>query len=291
LDRINDTTQANPRVWTDGDDLAGIAGTLVLAAFMQDLQEELVGGLIEDLGLTPASGAGHQRLIQAGIKRLRTYTVTRRVLTSSTTYVPSANLVFAHVEVQGGGGGGGGATGGSGTSSAGGGGGSGGYARAWLTAAQIGASQPVTVGSYGGGSAYGNNAGGVGGTSSFGSLLNGFGAGGGYGAPAYTVPTPGGGGGGGGGASSSVAGALTITGQSGQAGVAFSSGVTGIGGLGGSTLLGFGGQQGFQSDGGSAPFGQGYGTGGAGAGRATTSLGGGSGAPGVVIVTEYCTAL
>jgi len=291
LDRINDTTQANPRVWTDGDDLAGIAGTLVLAAFMQDLQEELVGGLIEDLGLAPASGAGHQRLIQAGIKKLRTYTVTRRVFGTSATYVPSANLVFADIVVQGGGAGGGGGTGGSGTSSAGGGGGAGGSARAWMTAAQIGASQPITVGSYGAGSAYGNNSGGNGGGSAFGAYLSAAGGSAGTGCPAFTASAPGGGAGGGGGATSTLSSPMLLPGQSGQAGITFPGGASGIGGQGGSCLLGFGGSQGFQSDGGSAPVGLGYGSGGAGSGRSTSSLGGGTGAPGVVIVTEYCTAL
>lgn len=252
----------------------------------------VIGGAFQALaaggGLTFNGSDPTQPL--AAVKALRAYTVTRHIYTLATTYVPPANLIFADTEVVGGGGGGGGGTGGSGTSSAGGGGGSGGYARAYLTPAQIGAAQVVTIGSYGPGSAYGNNAGGDAGGSSFGGYLSGGGGHGGAGCDAYSGSAPGGGPGLGGAASSTLAGAVLIQGQTGQAGITFSGGASGAGGQGGSSPLGYGGAQGFQTAVGSAPTGQGYGAGGAGAGRSTSGLGGGTGSSGCVIITEYCWA-
>src|SRR5215468_8638562 len=77
-----------------------------------------------------------------------------QVFTASGTYVPSANLVSAVVECVGGGGGGGGTPSETtGYVGAGGGGGSGSYSRKYLTAAQIGASQTITIGAGGNGGA------------------------------------------------------------------------------------------------------------------------------------------
>jgi hypothetical protein len=72
-----------------------------------------------------------------------------RVFTASGTYTPPANLLCAIVECRGGGGGGGGAASTTTTGGGGGGGGGGGYSRAVLSAAQIGASQTVTIGNGG----------------------------------------------------------------------------------------------------------------------------------------------
>src|ERR1700720_4672748 len=70
-----------------------------------------------------------------------------QVFTSSGTYTPSAGLVTAIIECVGGGGGGGGSAFSPTQVHGGGGGGAGGYARAYKTASQIGASQTVTIGS------------------------------------------------------------------------------------------------------------------------------------------------
>ena len=102
-----------------------------------------------------------------------------RVFTASGTYTPSAGLVAAIIECIGGGGAGGGcAATSAGQCAAAGGGGGGDYARAYVTAAQVGASQSVTVDAGGSAPTSGNNAGGNGGTSSVGSLCS---AGGGTG--------------------------------------------------------------------------------------------------------------
>jgi hypothetical protein len=94
-----------------------------------------------------------------------------QVFTASGTYVPSPNMTTCMVECGGGG------AAGFGTSSSaasqgitGGGGGGGAYARKFLTAAQVGASQPVSVGVGGVPGAAGANAGGAGGDTSLGAL-------------------------------------------------------------------------------------------------------------------------
>lgn len=100
--------------------------------------------------------------------------VNRIVFTSSGTYTPSANLLRCVVEAVGGGGGGGGCTstsGGRARSSPS--GAAGGYCLASFTPVQVGASRVVTIG--GGGSASGGSAGANGGNTSFGALCSALG--------------------------------------------------------------------------------------------------------------------
>ena len=78
-----------------------------------------------------------------------------QVFSANVTYTPSLSLIFAIVETIAGGGGGGSASAGAAAVLGGGGGGSGGYSRKTLTAAQIGASQYVTIGAGGLGGAAG----------------------------------------------------------------------------------------------------------------------------------------
>ena len=119
-----------------------------------------------------------------------------QIITASGTYVPSANTIGAIVEAIGGGGGGGGTIGTiANYSYFGAGGGSGSYSRAYLTAAQIGASQPVTIGAGGAGGLNTGTAGGSGGDTSFGTLCVGKGGSGGSGYPGGTVTSPAGAGG------------------------------------------------------------------------------------------------
>jgi len=92
--------------------------------------------------------------------------------TASGTYTPPAGLVAVIVEVVGGGGAGGGGEGVSSQVAAGAGGGAGGYSRKHILAADLGATETVTVGAAGAAGTAGNNAGGSGGTSSFGSHLS-----------------------------------------------------------------------------------------------------------------------
>lgn len=76
-----------------------------------------------------------------GIKSLNVQT-----FSASGTYTPTPGMKFAILEVKGSGAAGGGVTGTALNSLGGGGGGSGGYTKVLVTAAQVGASQPVTIG-------------------------------------------------------------------------------------------------------------------------------------------------
>jgi hypothetical protein len=103
-----------------------------------------------------------------------------QVFTGSGTYTPTAGppaMKFCIIECIGGGGAGGGVVGSTAVGLCGGGGGSGGYSRSRKTAAQIGASQAVTIGAGGAGSS--GAVGGNGGDTSVGSLVIGKGGAGG----------------------------------------------------------------------------------------------------------------
>lgn len=210
-------------------------------------------------------------------------TVTRQVFTSSVTYTPSPGLLYALVEVQAGGGGGGGAPGGTAPQAAAAtGGAEGGYSSKVIPAATIGSSQAVTVGAAGANGAAGNTNGGGGGASSFGSLLtaNGGSPGGGQATQSALSLSnaPGVGG-------TAAGGDINLQGGPGGYGVAYGGSSIGIGGKGADARYGRGGNGGASGSGGNAT---GYGAGGGGAGATTSDQPGGSGAPGVVIVTEYC---
>ncbi|MEJ6817678.1 hypothetical protein [Pseudomonas sp. LF-5] len=186
--------------FTDGDPVSGVEATLVTDDWLNDVQENLMAVLVSG-AISPTKGRAADLL--DAIKKVATSqglikTVKRQVFSGSGTYTPSAGMVFCDVEAVAGGGGGGGAAGGSGTSAAGGGGGYGGYSRKIFTAAQIGASQAVSIGGAGSGGSAGNNAGGTGGNTAFGALLACNGGVGGSGSPALTttgVPAAGGAGG------------------------------------------------------------------------------------------------
>lgn len=213
-------------------------------------------------------------------------TVKRQVFTNSGIYIPSPGLLYAHIEVQAGGGGGGGAPGGTGSQAAAAtGGAEGGYCSKWLTAAQITAGGPtvaITVGAAGANGAAGNTNGGGGGISSFGPLLtaNGGSPGGGQATQSALSLSnaPGVGG-------TAAGGDLNVQGGPGGYGVAYGGSSIGIGGKGADSRYGRGGNGGASGSGGNAT---GYGAGGGGAGATTNDEPGGSGAPGIVIVTEYC---
>jgi hypothetical protein len=205
---------------------------------------------------------------------------------SPCSYTPSANLLYAVVEVVGSGGGGGFANGAAGAT--GGGGGGGGYTRARLTATQINAGTiTVTVGAGGAGGTSGGTAAVAGGNSSF----NNSGSGG-----SVNVIANGGSGGTGGAAAGSQLGG--VGGTAGSGGDFMGTGATGsngvevnttanlFGGNGGSSTYGGGGQGGLGGAAGSNAAG--YGAGGGGGSRiSTTSRAGGNGSDGVVIITEY----
>lgn len=205
--------------------------------------------------------------------------------TGSNTYTPHAGLIQADVACQAGGGGGGGSVvSNSSQINAGGGGGQGGYAQGLFSAATIGASQTVTIGTGGPG---GNGANGTtGGNTTFGTLLttNG-GVGGPVGVNSTTNTISGGASGGG-----ASGGYKDVTGQTGGdgsgsivSGVGLAQGGTGGGPQGGTVAMTPSG-----SINGVSATGYGNGGGGASAGPSAGSTNvGGSGSQGRCDVTEY----
>jgi len=203
------------------------------------------------------------------------------------TYIPTRGMQFCIIENQAAGGGAGGCGSAASASYAAGGGGAGGYAKAIRTAAQIGASQPITVGA-GGAGANGNNPGTAGGATNVGTICSANGGAGGSQASAATVGLGGLGG-------AATAGDILLTGMNGGGGSGFASAATGnifVGGNGGSTPFGSGGRGRLTgsagSTGGDSATANSGGGGGGGSINASTTLNtGGNGADGCVVITEY----
>jgi hypothetical protein len=207
-------------------------------------------------------------------------TVAMQTFTSSGTYTPTAGMLYAVIECQAAGGAGGG-TSASGAGAGAGGGGAGGYSRGVFSAATIGASQTVTIGTGGTGVANGN--GNAGGNSSVGALITCNGGSGGK-APVAQATSPAGGAGG-----SASGGNVNITGGTGQPGLTQSTGIISSG-AGANSLFGFGGAALLQYPDTNGNPGIGYGSGGSGGiGQSVTNRSGGAGAGGIVVITEYCT--
>lgn len=223
------------------------------------------------------------------------------ILTASGTYTPSAGLQYAQVECIGGGGGGGGViltTGTVPSNFGAGGGGSGGYSRAVLSASQIGASQSITIGAAGAAGTGTVNAT-AGGSTSFGTLVSANGGQPGQNNDGSFATTAQGLGGLGAAqvGSFQALGYLSWPGNAGEYGAALSWNVgsntatRGFGGAGGTMIGGLNGThvQFGTGAGGGAPGIAGCG----GQGAALTNLAtaaatnGGSGGPGLVIVTEF----
>ena len=218
-------------------------------------------------------------------------TVKHQIFSASGTYTPTAGMKFCIVELVGGGGGGGGSPYPSTANLAtcGGGGGSGGYVRSLFTAAQIGASQPVTIGN-GGAQGAGPQTGSAGTASTFGGSLvvaNGGAGGtsmGGNGANYYMVA---GGGGGSGSGDYALRGNCGGYGSCGYGSV----GAVAIGGQGGPSFLGGGSTgvlaAGTAQNGSSGPANSGAGGVGAASALSGTAAQGGPGGSGVAIITEF----
>jgi len=212
-----------------------------------------------------------------------------QVFPTSGTYTPSSGLVEAMVYAIGGGGSGGGSTNSSpSTASAGGGGGSGGTTQALLSAAQIGASQTVTIGAGGVGASGTSGTGG--GTTSFGSLLTALGGGPGNATAGTAVSIVVFGGAGANAGTVSSGTAINVApGSVGQYAYLDISG-DGVSGSGGASTIGGGA---FPVTGSAVNGNNGVAnTGGGGSGAinfgSTGSMTGGNGGSGYVIVIEYC---
>ncbi|MGA8762154.1 MAG: hypothetical protein WB562_04615 [Candidatus Sulfotelmatobacter sp.] len=210
--------------------------------------------------------------------------IVRQVFLTTGTYTPTTNMSFCDIEVVGGGGGGGGAATGAFQNAAGG-GSAGGYARVLFSAATIGASQAVTIGSGGaGGANTGASPGGTGGTTSLGALISATGGDGGHGAKSSGI-FPGGGAPGIG-----TGGDYQTEGAAGLSGSIFVGGVV-IGGEGGETFFGGSAVGAVAGTSTSIIGNNGNSAGGGGGGAAVNGAGssqtGGVGAAGIVIITEY----
>lgn len=196
-----------------------------------------------------------------------------KVLATSGSYTPGANVKAIVVEIVGGGGGGGAASSSANYNAAGGGGGGGGYSKKYIPISST-ASIPYTVGLGGNGATYPAASGQNGGATSFGSGFTATGGGGGNTASSNASSSLVGMGGGGG---TSSGGNINSTGAGGQNGVSSSPTIAG-----GTMGAGFGGA--------SALSGQG-GPGGGGPGAATNSgnqnVNGNRGNDGVIIIWEY----
>ncbi|HEY1244707.1 MAG TPA: hypothetical protein VGF29_07730 [Hyphomicrobiaceae bacterium] len=205
------------------------------------------------------------------------------------TYTPTANMVFALVFSTGAGGGGGGADANDGGSTAGGAGGAaGGTCIELFTAAQIGASQTVTVGAKGTGGAASTGANGTaGGNTTFGALHTATGGGLGAGLQTTTDGIAAGGTGG-----VPTGGLINLTGGDGGNAAALNTGNNiAIGGDGGASFWGGGGKGGRRggSSGVVAPqTGKAPGSGGGGgAAISSNETAGADGADGICVVVEF----
>lgn len=201
-----------------------------------------------------------------------------QTFTASGTYTPSPGLAYAMVECWGAGGAGASVQANSGSVFAGGGGASAGYLRAMLSAAQIGASQSVTLGSAGAGNTSATT-GGNGGDTTFGTLLTAKGGEGASGlSPGNAVFQP------------QPPGGLSITGLAGAFGFMALSNllIAGLGGGGSSSVAAVG--TGSSLAGQAGTIGRG-GNGAVTNDDTTTPAGtwivGGNGAAGLCVVTEY----
>lgn len=205
--------------------------------------------------------------------------------TSSGTYTPHAGLIKALIECNGGGGGGGGVLGSASEIFSGAGGGAGAYSIVLATAATIGASQAVTIGTGGGGGNSSPTGGSAGNTTSVGTICTAPGGGGGGASNASTYGTGGAGG-------TAGSGDLARVGYNGASGFynGVNAGVVFDGGAGANSPFGPGGPaahctaSSFQN--GNAG---GIGAGGSGgcANNTGAGAGGGNGGAGYVVITEY----
>lgn len=223
--------------------------------------------------INEADAAAAAALIGSGVS------IAIRAITTTSTYTPTTGMKYCRVLCIGGGGGGGGVTSGDGA----GGGGAGGFCERDFSAADIGASQSVTIGAAGAGGANGNGS--AGGNTLFGSFMT---ANGGAGGITSSNNTNLGGAGG-----TASGGTININGANGNTGYIFYTDnpahyVTAGGNGAGCGLYG-GGGIGSMNVQGSASVGTnatGYGSGGGGAGSVAAAPGY-NGSSGIVIIYEY----
>lgn len=253
--------------------------------------DPVLAAITPGAGISVTNGAGSITIATTAFS-----SINNQVFTTSGTYTPTAGMAYCQIQVVGGGGGAGAAnTSGANQCSAGGGGGSGGYAIAKFTAAQIGASQAVTIGAGGAGATTNSSNGVAGGTTSVGVLITANGGGGGqFGAAGQSSFGDGGDGGGAG-----TGGDFKSPGSQGASGIGLLTSEIGGAGVFGTVTGGYGASGPFgggvngnaaAGSGSTNPgqSGNGFGAGGSGGGtwNAATAAGG-TGAGGAVIITEF----
>jgi hypothetical protein len=211
-------------------------------------------------------------------------TVAVQKFTAGGTYTPTTGIQYAIIECWGAGGGGGGsATGAANTGAGAAGGGAGSYSRAYASAATIGASQTVTIGTAGTGGAAGNNNGNAGTDTSVGTLCVGKGGSGGGGSAGTGNATGGLGG---------IAGTGDVTTTGHPGGTAFAIGgnlSASISGPGGTSPVGGGGRGVTSATAANGENATGFAAGGSGGQsfNAGGTASGGNGTAGYVVITEY----
>lgn len=256
-----------------------IAGTTATGAFQSASTGLATAGFV----LT-SNGNGAVPSFQANAGSSSFTQVVSQVFTASGTYTPTASMKYAILEVVGGGGGSSGAADAPATqASCGGGGGGGGYARRVVTAAQVGASQTVTIGAGGTAGAATPTDGGAGGTTSVGTLCVATGGGGASSSgPFVTVFL----------SVSGAAGGIGTTGDllvnGGPGGATCASGTSNniCQGVGGSSYFGAGGRP-TATQGSNAGVAYGGGACGVGCTAAAGAQAGAAGFAGVVVITEF----
>lgn len=239
-----------------------------------------INTLTAGTGITITNGPGTITISNSAVPAL---SINVQTFTGSGTYTPTAGMTFCTIEGWGAGGGGGGVSANVTLFSSAAGGGAGGYSRTTASAATIGGSQVVTIGTAGTGGPAGNNNGTAGTATSVGIICIANGGGGGSGnSGANGVPGAAGG--------TAGTGDIAAPGQGGGSSLsaATTTTTTGISGAGGSTLLGSGGIA-ITAGSGNGNVGTGFGTGGSGANITNSTAAGGDGTGGFVIITEYIT--
>lgn len=275
----NNIVVGGKRQFRDRDLDLGQRGTIVNAAHMNAVQEELLG-VIEAAGLTP-SASNQGQLLEAIPLVTPGRLVGVQPFFASGTYTPTPGATSVEVHVQGGGGGAGGAPAtGAGQVSAGAPGSAGAYS--WGRFAVTGP-LAVTVGA-GGAGGVGLN-GSPGGASSIGPITAPGGAAGAVVSATSVLPIIAGNTE----TAAGTGGIINAGGPAGQPSMAFSTVATQTyGGAGGNSRFGAGGGTVFGSIGTGRP-GVGYGAGGGGTanGESNANQTGGAGAPGLILVIEW----
>lgn len=296
-------TAANEGIYTVSNAGSGATNWVLTRATSYDTPTEInnTGLIVIQNGSTLAGQAWYNTATIVAVDttsfnfarfgQAKEFSVVTQTFTSSGTYTPTSGMVSCWVRQVGGGGSSGGVadtTGGGAGASNGAGGGE--YAEGIFTAADIGASQTVTIGAGGTAPSAGNNAGNTGGTTSLGSLMTAIGGSGSGGsdstvAVSYSVQgrgTPGAGGTGGTGGDLHIAGE---TGRVGQLGQNATFGLYVQGGDGGNSQLGMGGAGANNTTGSS---GTGYGSGAGGSSKVqSAAIAGTAGNDGYMIIHEY----